>query len=346
MKNRVVLIGIILIFNVLSVFGQEPQVEVMPIEEVIEVQRSISSVMTLEAEQIRSTTAVLNGILLYQDSISIAYYFDYRVGSSSAVRVPAQFAGDKRKLTATVSGLPANSDITYQLVVQTVYGDLFSNKMFFRTLPKNISVRARSSHTNTFAGWATGFFNINNLTGKKKKLVNACNYKSETVRSKAAFIAGQSPGNFNLGQICDIFDYCYNNWHYVNDPQGGLNEIYQSASSTILNGLNGDCDDFAILTCSMLLSVGGDARLNLAYSTGEGHAFTEINMGPIDMKEVANYIAARYKNVWTGQIHYRIDKNKNCWLNLDWWAKHPGGRYYKANTGTRFYILDNYCENY
>ena len=185
------------------------------------------------------------------------------------------------------------------------------------------------------------FFKDCNLTGNKRQLVNACNYTNTNVRNIAVNIAGQSPGNFNLGQISDIFDYCYNNWKYVNDPQG--REVIEYASRTLGNGLNGDCDDFAVLLCSMILSIGGEARINYAYGPGGGHAFTEVNVGRTDSYEIENYISKRYKSVYGNGVWSRTDDKGNKWLNLDWFAKHPGGQYFNYNEGTSFYIIQEYC---
>jgi hypothetical protein len=54
-----------------------------------------------------------------------------------------------------------------------------------------------------------------NSSGDKRQLVESCNYSNATVRNNAVSIAGQNPGSYNVGQICDIFDHCYNNWKYV-----------------------------------------------------------------------------------------------------------------------------------
>ncbi len=181
-----------------------------------------------------------------------------------------------------------------------------------------------------------------NLSGDKKQLVEACNYLNSTLRNNAATIAGQNAGAYNIGQICDIFDYCYNNWKYVNDPK--KNEVIEFASNTISNGLNGDCDDFAVLVCSMILSIGGEARINYAYGQNGGHAFTEVNIGKTQIEE---YISKRYKNVYDKNgIWTRTDKHGNNWLNLDWFATHPGGKYFDYTHGTTFYIIQEYCNDF
>ena len=183
------------------------------------------------------------------------------------------------------------------------------------------------------------FFKDCNLSGAKKQLVKACNFSDSNLRNTAVSVAGKSPGPFNLGQVCDIFDYCYNGWNYVNDPEGV--EIVEYASTTIANGLNGDCDDFAVLVCSMILAIGGEARINYAYGHAEGHAFAEVNIGNTDVED---YISKRYKKVYnSGGIWTRSDRHENKWLNLDWFAKHPGGKYFDYTHGTTFYIIQRYC---
>lgn len=186
------------------------------------------------------------------------------------------------------------------------------------------------------------FFKNCNLSGKNKELVKACNYTNSNVRNKAVSIAGQNPGNFNIGQVCDIFDYCYSNWKYVNDPRG--QEIIEYASNTLFNGLNGDCDDFAVLVCSMVLSIGGEARISYAYNRNDGHAFTEVNIGKTGVED---YLIKRYKDEFQNEgVWTRTDQQGNKWLNLDWFAKHPGGKYYDFIRGTTFYIIQQACYDY
>lgn len=181
-----------------------------------------------------------------------------------------------------------------------------------------------------------------NLSGDKKQLVKACDYKNSTVRNYSVNIAGQSAGDYNLGQICDIFDHFYDNWKYVNDPQT-MNYV-EYASVTIQNNFNGDCDDFAVLLCSALISIGGEARINYAYNSTSGHAFTEVNLGKTNKNKIINYLKKRY-NI-SSKINGRHDKYQNWWLNLDWFANHPGGKYFDYTSGTTFYIIQNYCEKF
>jgi hypothetical protein len=175
-----------------------------------------------------------------------------------------------------------------------------------------------------------------NITGDMKDLIVACDYDNGTVRNNTANLVSLSPGNFNLGQICDIFDFCYKNWSYVNDPLS--RDYYAKASETLKNGLNGDCDDFAILLCSMILSIGGEARISFAYDASSGHAFAEVNIGKTDRREIERYLTARYAYT---EMWHKEDGNGNWWLNLDWQGQYPGAKYWKYSNGTCFNIIRN-----
>jgi hypothetical protein len=190
--------------------------------------------------------------------------------------------------------------------------------------------RPSSSHTRS------EYIEYYNITGDMKDLIVACDYDNPTVRNNSVALVALSPGNFNLGQICDIFDLCYSNWSYVNDPVT-LNYCAK-ASETLKNGLNGDCDDFAILLCSMILSVGGEARISYTYDDTSGHAFTEVNIGKTNINQVKQYLIDRYDNT---EIHYKKDQDGNLWLNLDWQGQYPGSKYWEYNSGTCFNIIRN-----
>jgi hypothetical protein len=178
-----------------------------------------------------------------------------------------------------------------------------------------------------------------NLSGDKKQLIDACNFSSLEVRDFAIRVAGNSAGTYNLGQVCDIFDRCFTNWKYVNDPKG---ENYIAlASETLANNFTGDCDDFAVLVCSSIMAIGGEARISYAYKGKKGHAFAEINLGNTPQEIVTDYLVKRYK---LKTVNGKRDKLKNWWINLDWFGSSPGGPYFKYSHGQRFYILQNYCE--
>lgn len=156
-------------------------------------------------------------------------------------------------------------------------------------------------------------------------LDEACDYLCPYTKQFANSLAGKSPGNFNAGQICEIFDYCYNNWKYVNDPNG--HEYVASASESIEGNLAGDCDDFAVLMASCMLAIGGNACVNVGAGPDGCHAFTEVDIAPIGISAMRNEVSKRYRGA--SNLATRTD-GSHLWLNLDWFGvpKHPGGCYF------------------
>lgn len=288
-----------------------------------------------KAEKIRSNSAILKGVLNAKSDDVISYSFEYKQNGITEV-IPATLNGDI--FYAKITGLQSNTGYEYCIVEKQNNGSIKTASSYFTTLqtPQKINVKATTHSKSLFGDLFNSYYT------KKKNIIEACDYRNNVVRNKAAEIASQTPGSFNIGQVCDIFDYCNDNWKYVNDPS--QSDLFQKASNTIRNGLTGDCDDFAILMASMLLAVGGDARVNVAWTSDSGHAFTELNLGSKDIKTCADYIRARYD--FTGSVWYRKDSEGNGWLNLDWWAKHPGGEYYEGKQGVRFYIIDEYLEEF
>jgi len=182
-----------------------------------------------------------------------------------------------------------------------------------------------------------------NISSLKKKLRKSCDY-NET-RNLAAIIASKSEGEFNIGQVCDIWDYCKEKWAYVDDP---ATSFISSASNTIRIGFKGDCDDFAVVNSALILGIGGRVRINVAYNDDGGHAFTEVNVGDSNIDAIQAYINYRYKKRLKQKvkINYRVSSDGNKWLNLDWFSEYPGGKYFNFNHGTSYYILQDFCESF
>lgn len=160
-------------------------------------------------------------------------------------------------------------------------------------------------------------------------LDDACDYLCPYTKQFANSLAGKSPGNFNAGQICEIFDYCFTNWKYVNDPNG--HEYVASASETIEGNLAGDCDDYAILMASCMLAIGGNACVNTGFGSEGGHAFTEVDIASIGESAMKTAIMNHFPQYSNSHLNTRRDGN-HLWLNLDWWASYPGGNYFRCST--------------
>jgi hypothetical protein len=138
-----------------------------------------------------------------------------------------------------------------------------------------------------------------------------------------------TPGKLNIGQICDLYDYLFSNWTYVNDPIGM--EYISPASESIMH-LTGDCDDYAVLMASLLASIGASSRVILTTN----HAYAEVYIcNDCSLKNYLKYINERYTSLINKifgvnevqSIYYHKDNSGNIWLNLDWTAKYPGGEF-------------------
>ncbi|NMB79995.1 MAG: transglutaminase domain-containing protein [Methanomicrobiales archaeon] len=141
-------------------------------------------------------------------------------------------------------------------------------------------------------------------------------------------------GTFNAAQVADLWETVYDGWTYVEDPRG--REYFSPASRTITLGLKGDCDDFAIVVASLIEAVGGNARIIMAGNGTAAHAYPEVYIGTTqeDYEAVAAYIRERYGVTEVGYHVTRSGNTTRYWLNLDWWSRHPGGKFF-SDTGER-----------
>ena len=125
-------------------------------------------------------------------------------------------------------------------------------------------------------------------------------------------------------QCFAVFKKINRKWNYVNDPVG--KEYFAKASESV-KFLAGDCDDHAILMVAAIKSIGGRAR----FVSTTGHLYPEIMIGDkFDLVRIEDLI----KNVLfpieskDQSLHYHTDADGKIWLNLDYTAAYPGGRYY------------------
>ncbi|QYZ78961.1 zinc-ribbon domain-containing protein [Methanofollis formosanus] len=169
---------------------------------------------------------------------------------------------------------------------------------------------------------------------------NATDYQEPATRDFAlALVRAENAGEFNIAQVCDIWEEVYEEWTYVDDPRG--TEYFSPASRTIEAGLKGDCDDFAVLLTALMAAIGGEARVVAAYDlSGNGHAFSEIYVGDDyeDLKGAAHYICDRYEctTIW---YHCRESLiGTEYWINLDWQNDHPGGYFFPCDDAFAVYI--------
>lgn len=164
----------------------------------------------------------------------------------------------------------------------------------------------------------------------KTEIINAVDYDNKNVRNYALSATTKHFQNFEdydeyrtIIQSMAIFKEINGNWNYVNDPN--KREYFAKASESI-NHLSGDCDDHSILMAACIKAIGGIPRLVLT----TGHIYPELLIGKKSDMESINYLIKRklFKNVSNREkINYHIDEYGQVWLNLDYTAKYPGGRF-------------------
>ena len=174
--------------------------------------------------------------------------------------------------------------------------------------------------------------------------------ENSKVHEKALVLVAKYPGDYTVDQICSIYEYLKDGWHYVGDPRGVNNFFYANETLNVGEKANcagvGDCGDFAILMSALVESIGGTTRIVLASNnTTGGHAYAEVYLGQINSPN--NQVDAIIN--WLKQ-DFEIDKifvnintsTKEVWLNLDWSADHPGGPFFPGNKNIVLHVRENY----
>ncbi len=167
----------------------------------------------------------------------------------------------------------------------------------------------------------------------KSKVIKAINYDNAKVRNFALsattkyfrhlkWIKGYENYRTTI-QCFAVFKEIKTRWNYVNDPYG--NNYIASASESLLH-FSGDCDDHAILMAAGVKAVGGIPRLIHT----KVHIYPEMLIGSKRDLVNINFLVRKvlFINESKGkQLHYHIDERGQIWLNLDYTAYYPGGKF-------------------
>ena len=124
-------------------------------------------------------------------------------------------------------------------------------------------------------------------------------------------------------QCFAVFKEIKTRWNYVNDPQGNN---YIASASESLQHFSGDCDDHAILMAAGIKAVGGIPRL---IHTNE-HIYPEMLIGTKRDLQNVNFLIRKVlfiDEIKGNDLHYHIDERGQIWLNLDYTANYPGGKF-------------------
>ncbi len=164
----------------------------------------------------------------------------------------------------------------------------------------------------------------------KSKILRAIDFENPRVRNFALLattkhfkkIKGYQKHRM-LTQCFAVFKEINHNWNYVNDPKG--QEYFANASES-LQHFSGDCDDHSILMAACIRAVGGTPRI---ISTTE-HVYPEMLIGSKENFEAIHFLIKEVlfsAQVGSNELHYHQDEYGQIWLNLDYTAKYPGGRF-------------------
>jgi len=141
-----------------------------------------------------------------------------------------------------------------------------------------------------------------------EKVNSLINPEDPKIKSKANEITENYSGEYNVYQICSLFDWVRNNISYVSDPEG---EQDWSTPEETLELKGGDCEDQAILLATMIESIGGQTRIILT----DNHAYSTVYIGTPDYAE--NVLSAIRRYYGTDlSFAYRVMENQ-AWLVLE-----------------------------
>ena len=164
----------------------------------------------------------------------------------------------------------------------------------------------------------------------KSKIIRAVEYENPKIRDFALMATTKNFNNIkgypqyrNIIQCFAVFKEINGKWNYVNDPKSSE---YIARATESLRYFSGDCDDHSILMAAAVKSIGGTPRL---IHTG-GHIYPEILIGNKADLETVNYLIKNIlfeKESKGKNLHYHIDERGQIWMNLDYTASYPGGRF-------------------
>lgn len=217
--------------------------------------------------------------------------------------------------------------IVFIYLITLLYGTLFGNYGFQRVFEDYrymiYSMRDNPNPQDLIVAKLLPFPN-------KSKIIDAVDFTNPKVRNFALYATtkhftkmNQTGEKRKMIQCFAVFKEIRNNWNYVNDPKGREYIAYASES---LQHFSGDCDDHAILMAACIKAIGGTPRI---IHTG-GHLYPEMLIGDKNDLETAIFLIKEELFIQESnnqQIHYHIDERGQVWLNLDYTATYPGGKF-------------------
>ena len=172
----------------------------------------------------------------------------------------------------------------------------------------------------------------------QQRIQQKVNYKDSIVRNfgvehSLMFFDEYYPKYRQICRQFSLLKYIKENFRYVADP--ACFDYFASPQETIAL-MAGDCDDYSILMASVMKAIGADVRIIWA----PAHVYPELYCG--DKANFEKYVNAIYTffehEIGKKNIYYRIDKNENYWLNIDYTDLYPGSIYHSNEVLSIIYI--------
>ncbi|MCW7076290.1 MAG: hypothetical protein OCU18_03215 [Candidatus Syntrophoarchaeum sp.] len=152
------------------------------------------------------------------------------------------------------------------------------------------------------------------------------------LRDEAVSAATAYPGEYNIYQVCSIFDHVSESIEYVSDPP---EEEYWQTPTETLHRRRGDCDDYAILIAAMIEAIGGTGRIYLT----DDHMFAAVFVGDEARCEKVRDAVRAYYN--TPLTVYFIEDEYGAWMVLDATKSiYAGGSDLAYKASDTVYVID------
>lgn len=165
---------------------------------------------------------------------------------------------------------------------------------------------------------------------------------NETIEEKALYFSENfisnhvemKPENELYLKSFSIYKNVKQNWTYIKDLK--QDEHYNAAE--IIDDMQGDYDEFTILICSLLKSIGG--KVNILYKNhNEMHPILFVEKQE-DESEIRRLIKATFKESYKKNIHFIHDSQGQSWLVLSYFHNYPGGEMPQKNSEYKFVNIE------
>ncbi len=214
-------------------------------------------------------------------------------------------AGEKVKLGLLIFGAPTAHSAEYQMVLKAAVSNPAGSRWY------NIGTLPSSSNTIDLA--ELGAVQEQEVQYNVEDYYNKVNERIDlsAVSSPVAAIRDACPGNYSVLQLAEAFTWMRENIQYVTE---GSEDYWKTAQET-LTSRQGDCEDHAILLCSIIGALGGNARVNLV----EEHAFPTVFVASTyaELMSVKASLASYYGlDASAFKMAYLVDSS-GYWLVID-----------------------------